>query len=95
MADDREQRKKVLELMGEGSTRRVRVIVSSVLAPVGVVLQGFVYLYAAQVADKEWGTVGMQVWAFVVGAWILTVGLLLALLRQRLKGMREGAVLEG
>ena len=38
---------------------------------------------------------GMQVWAFVVGARILTVGLLLALLRQRLKGMREGAVLEG
>ena len=53
------------------------------------------YWYAAQMADKEWGTAGMQVWAFAVGAWNLTVGLLLALLRQRLKHMREGADLEG
>ena len=37
----------------------------------------------------------MQFWAFAVGAWVLTVGLLLALLRQRLKDMREGADLEG
>ena len=32
----------------------------------------------------------MQVWAFAVGAWILTMGLTLALLRKRLKDMREG-----
>ena len=38
---------------------------------------------------------GMQVRAFAAGAWILTIGLLLALLRQRLKDMWEGAVLEG
>ena len=53
------------------------------------------YWYAAQVAGKEWGALGMQVWAFAVGTWILAVGLLLALLRQRLKDMREGMVLEG
>ena len=95
MADDREQREKVIELMGEGSARRIRLITLSVLALIGVTLQGLVYGYAAQMADKEWGAVGMQAWAFAVGAWILTVGLLLTLLRQRLKDMREGAVLEG
>ena len=95
MADSREQQKKVIDLMGEGPARRIRVIVLSVMSLVGVALQGLVYWYAAQMADKEWGTVGMQVWAFAVGTWILAVGLLLTLLRQRLKDMREGAVLKG
>ena len=53
------------------------------------------YWYAAEVAGKEWDAVGIQVWAPAVVAWILTVGLLLALLRQRLSDMREGAILEG
>ena len=92
MADSREQRKKVIELMGEGSARRIHVIV---LALFGIALQRLVYWYAAQMADKEWGAVGMHIWAFAAGAWILTVGLLLSLLRQRLKDMREGAVVEG
>ena len=76
MATDLEQRKQVVELLGEGSARRIHVIVASLLALVGVVLQGLVYWHAAQMADKEWGTVGMQVWAFAVGAWILIMGLL-------------------
>ena len=81
-----------MELMAEGSPRRIRLIV---LALLGVALQGLVYWYAGQMANEEWGTAGMQVWAFAAGTWILTVGLLLALLRQRLKDMWEGAVLEG
>ena len=93
MADDRELQKKVMELIGEGSTRRIRLTVVAVLALSGIVLQGLVYWYAAQAAGKEWGTVGMQVWAFAVAAWILTVGMALALLRKRLKVMLEGVVL--
>ena len=95
MADDREQRKKVMELIGEGSTRRTRLAFLSVLALVGVALQWLVYWYAARTAGEEWGAVGIQVWAFALGAWILTAGMALALLRKRLKDTREGAVLEG
>ena len=95
MADDREQRKKVMELMGEGSTRRIRLTVLAVLALSGIALQALVHWYAIQMVGKEWGTAGMQVWAFAVGAWILTVGLALALLRKRLKDMQEGSDLGG
>ena len=81
--------------MGEGSTRRIRLTVLFALALSGIALQGLVYWYAAQMAGKEWGVLGIQVWAFKTVTWILTVGLALALLRKRLKDMREGAVLEG
>ena len=37
------------------------------------------------------GALGIQVWAFAIGAWILTVGLALALLRKRLKDVQEGS----
>ena len=47
--------------------------------------------YAAQVAREEPGSFGMQVWTLAVGVWILTVGLLLALLWRRLKGVLGGA----
>ena len=67
----------------------------AILALSGMALQGLVYWYAAQPAWREWDALGIQVWAFAVGAWILTVGLALALLRKRLKDMRKGAVLEG
>ena len=53
------------------------------------------YWYAAQTAGKEWGALGIQVWAFTVGAWILTVGMALALLRKRLRDMQEGLDLGG
>ena len=92
MADDREQRKKVIELIGEGSARRIRLIVLSVLALVGVVLQGLVYWYAAQMTAEEWSTGGVRVWALTVSIWILTVGLLITLLWRRLKSMPEGAL---
>ena len=73
----------------------IRLTVLFALALSGIVLQGLVHWYAIQMVGKEWGTAGIKVWAFAVGAWILTVGLALALLRKRLKDMREGAVLEG
>ena len=91
MRDNREQLEKVIELMGEGSTRRIRLTVLAVMSLVGVALQGLVYWYATQMADKEWGALGMQVWAPAIGAWILTVGLALALLRKRLKDVQEGS----
>ena len=75
MRDNRDQLEKVLELMGEGSTRRIRLTVIAVLALSGMALQGLVYWYAARAVGEEWGAVGIQVWAFAVGAWVLTVGL--------------------
>ena len=46
MADDREQRNQVMELMGEGSARWIRLTVLFTLALSGIVLQGLVYWYA-------------------------------------------------
>ena len=43
MSENREQLEKVLELMGEGSTRRIRLTVASILALSGISLQGLVY----------------------------------------------------
>ena len=91
MADDREQLERVMELMGEGSTRRIRLSAVAVLALSGIVLQGLVYWYAAQPAGREWGALGIQVWAFAVGPWMLIVGLALALVWKRLKDMQEGS----
>ena len=90
MTGDREQRDKLMELMGEGSTRRIRLTVVAVLALSGIVLQGLVYWYATQTAGREWGALGIHVWAFAVGAWMLIVGLALALVWKRLKDMQEG-----
>ena len=95
MTDGRRQLEKVMELMEEGSTRRIHLLVIAVLALSGMALQGLVYWYAAQMVGKEWGALGIQVWAFALGAWILTVGLALALLRKRLKDMQEGSDLGG
>ena len=95
MTEKRELRRMVMELMGEESDRWILLTVLFVLALSGIVLQGLVYWYAAQAAGKEWGALGIQVWAFALGTWILTVGMALALLRKRLKDMREGAVPEG
>ena len=41
MRDNREQLEKVIELMGEGSTRRIRLTVLAVMSLVGVALQGW------------------------------------------------------
>ena len=95
MAYDREQREKFVELIGDGTDRRIRLTVVSVLALSGLVLQGLVLWYAVRMAREEWDAVGPQVWAFTVGIWVLTVCLLLTLLWKRLKGPPEGRVLEG
>ena len=84
-----------MELLGEGSTRWIRMTVLFALALSGIVLQGLVHWYAIQVVGKEWGIAGIQVWAFTLGAWVLTGGMALALLRKRLKDTREEAILEG
>ena len=95
MAESWEQRERVMELVGEGSTRFIRLTVLFALALSGILLQGLVYWYAAQATGREWGVLGMQVWAFAVGTWILTVGLALALLRKRLNDLQEGLDLGG
>ena len=95
MADDREQRDKLMDLMGEGSTRRIRLTVLAALVLSGMALQGLAWWYRLQAVREEWAAAAVQVWSFAIGVWILTVGLALTLLRKRLKDMREGAVLEG
>ena len=92
MAESREQSDKVIELLGEGSARWIRMTVLLALALSGIVLQALVYWYAAQTAVKEWGTLGIQIWAFAVGAWMLIVGIGLARLR---KHMQRGRPSEG
>ena len=95
MADDREQRDKLMDLLGEGATRRIHLTVLAVLALSGTVLQGLVYWYAAQTARNEWGDLGMLVWAAVVGVGIITVGLLWILMRRRLKRTPKDMNIEG
>lgn len=89
MADDREQRDQLMELMGEGSTRRIRLTVLAALALSGIALQGLVWWYGVQTTRDEWDTAAVQVWPFAIGIWILTVGLLSALLWRCLKGAPE------
>ena len=67
MVDNRKQREKFIELIGDGTVRRIRLTVVSVLALSGVVLQGLVWWYAVQMAREEWDAAGMQVWAFAIG----------------------------
>ena len=54
MVDNRKQREKFIELIGDGTVRRIRLTVVSVLALSGVVLQGLVWWYAVQMAREEW-----------------------------------------
>ena len=94
MADNWTQRRKFMELLGEGPARLAHLVVVSALALSGIALQGLVWWYAARVASEEWNNVGLQVWTCAVGIWIVTLGLLLALLWKRRKDMREGAAIE-
>ena len=68
----------------------IRLTVLFALALSGIVIQGLVHWYSIQMVGKEWGSAGIQVWAVALGACILTVSMALALLRKRLKDMREG-----
>ena len=95
MADDRKQQEKVMELLGEGQTRRIRLTVLSVWALVGIVLKGLAYWYVAQMVVKEWGDWGILACAVVVGVGILAVGLLGTLLWRRLRGTLDGVIIEG
>ena len=95
MADDREERDKLMGLMGEGPTRRIHLTVLAFLAVSGIVLQALAWWYRVQAIREEWYAAAVQIWPFAIAIWILTVGLLLALLRKRLKDMREAAALEG
>ena len=95
MADDREQRDKVMELMGEGPTCRIRLTVLAFLAVSGIVLQGLAWWYRLQAVREEWAAAAVQVWPFAIGIWILTVGLALTLLRQRLNDIQKGRTSEG
>ena len=90
VADNREQLEKVAELMGEGSARWIRLIVLSLLILSGVALQVLVCWYAFQSTSEEWVFLEMQSWAFVGGAWVVILGLLLALLWRCMKDMLEG-----
>ena len=89
MADGREQQKKLIELMGEGSTRRIRLIVLAFLVLSGMALQGLAWWYRVQAAREEWAAAAVQVWPFAIGIWILIAGLLSAALWRRLKGYSE------
>ena len=73
MADNREQLEKVLELMGEGSTRRIRLTVLAALVLSGMALQGLASWYRLQAVREEWVAAAVQVWLFAIGIWILTV----------------------
>ena len=74
-------------VLGEGRERLILLIVVSVLALSGIVLQGLVWWYAAQMVGVELGAAAIWVWAVAVGTWVLTVGLLLTLLWKRLRGV--------
>ena len=89
MRDNREQLERVLELMGEGSTRRIGLIVLAFLAVSEIVLQALVWWYGVQMTREEWGAAAVQVGPFAIGIWILTVGLLSTLLWRRLQGSSE------
>ena len=87
MRDSREQLEKVLELMGEGSTRRIRLAVLAALVLSGMALHGLAWWYKVQAVSEEWAVAAVQFWPFAIGIWILTLGVLSAVLWRRLKGM--------
>ena len=87
MADDREQRDKLMELMGEGTTRRIHLTVLAFLAVSGIVLQALAWWYRVQAIREEWYAAAVQVWPFTICIWILTVVLLSVLLWRCLKSM--------
>ena len=60
-ADNRKQREKLTEVIGEGPTRRIRLIVLSILALSGVALQGLVWWYAVKVVSEDSGSAGIEV----------------------------------
>ena len=95
MADDREQLERVVESVGGGSNRRVRLTVLAFLAVSGIILQALAWWYRVQAIREEWAAAAVQVWPFAIGIWILTMGVALALLWKRRKDMQKGPMSEG
>ena len=95
MRKNREQLKKIMGLMGEGSTRRIRLTVFAFLVVSGIVLQGLAWWYGVQMTTEKWDEAAVQVWPFAIGIWILIVGLAVARLWRCLKEMQEGSDLGG
>ena len=58
MAADREQRDKLMELMGEGSTRRIRLIIFAVLTLSGIAAPGVGVLVCSSDGRKRVGLLG-------------------------------------
>ena len=87
MAGDQEWRDKLIELIGEGSTRRIHLAVLAALVLSGIVLHGLASLFILQAVREYWAAASFQVWPFTIVIWILIVGLLSADLWRRLKGM--------
>ena len=95
MADDREERDRLLELIGEGSTRRIRLTVLAFLVLSGMALQALAWWYKIQAVREEWAAVAVQVWPVAIGIWILTVCLALTLLWKRLNNIQKWRTPEG
>ena len=76
-----------MDLLGEGPTRRIHLTVLAFLAVSGIVLQALAWWYRVQAIRDEWYAAALQVWPLAIGIWILTVGLLSALLWRRLKSV--------
>ena len=58
-----------IQVLGEGLTRRIHLAVLSALVLSGIALQGAVWWYSIQAANRVWGTAGILVLAFAVGVW--------------------------
>ena len=74
-----------MEVLGEGRERLILLTVVSVLALSGIVLQGLVWWYGAQMVGVALGIARIWVWAVAAGTFVLTVGILMTLLWRRLR----------
>ena len=87
MAGDREQVEEVMELIGEGSSRRIHLAVLAALVLSGVVLHGLASWYILQAVSEDWVAAPIQVWPIGIVIWVLILGLLSLGLWKCLKGM--------
>ena len=85
MANSSRQRERFMAMLGEGRERLILLAVVSVLALSGIVLQGLVWWYGAQMIGAELAIARIWVWAVAAGTLILTVGILMTLLWRRLR----------
>ena len=81
--DNLKQRQKFMDLIGEGPVRRIHLAALSALVISGIAIQGAVWWYSIQAANRAWSMAGILVCAFAAGILALAVGLLLAPLWKR------------